>query len=342
METLLIEEWTGSSDGVLVLDEASLTVVRDRIREIASSSGVATAVVDRAVLVASELGRNQLRHALAGRILMRSVTRAEHRGLEITALDRGSGLADAASALDRLRARDAGSLGVGVGAVRRLSSEVDFDVRLGEGTRIQARVFGDDVPRRREVGIYGRPHPEEKVSGDHASFTRPDGTDDLVLVVTDGLGHGPLAREASHAAMSAVYEHASDGPEAIVAACERSLGGTRGVVMAVCRLAERSESMETASVGNIELAVCRPRDARRFGGSSAIVGGRGNRPVKVRTETTSVAEGDLVMMTSDGISSKVSIEQDLALLREHPIIVAQRIMERFGRKTDDALVLVAR
>jgi anti-sigma regulatory factor (Ser/Thr protein kinase) len=345
VEALLIEEWTDDADAIFVLDEASLTVVRDRIREVSSAAGVAADIVDRAVLVASELGRNQLRHALAGRIVVHAVTRganAEHKGLEITAVDRGNGLADAANALDQLRARVAGSLGVGVGSVRRLSSEVDFDVRLGEGTRIKARLFGDDAPRQREVGVYGRPHSEEKISGDHAAICRPGAGNVLVLAVSDGLGHGPPARQASHAAMSALYPHASEPPARILEACESALGNTRGVVMAVCRIDESTSSMETASIGNVELQLCRPRAARRFGGSSAIVGGKGNRPVKPRTETMTLAPDDLVILTTDGISSKLSIEQDFALLREHPIIVAQRIIERFGRTNDDALVLVAR
>jgi negative regulator of sigma-B (phosphoserine phosphatase) len=163
-----------------------------------------------------------------------------------------------------------------------------------------------------------------------------------VLAVSDGLGHGPPAREASYVAMSAVYAHANESPDGVLRACERALGGTRGVVMAVSRIDEGSGSMQAASIGNVELQVCRPRDARRFGGSSAIVGGKGNRPVKPRTETVTLAPDDLVILSTDGISSKLSIEQDLALLREHPIVVAQRIMERFGKTTDDALVLVAR
>jgi anti-sigma regulatory factor (Ser/Thr protein kinase) len=343
VETLLIEEWTGDADVVLVLDEASLSVVRERIREVGAASGVPRDVVDRAVLVASELGRNHLRHALAGRMRVTSLARGEHHGLEITAIDRGAGLADPATALSRGVAREKGSLGVGIGSVRRLSSEVDFDVRIGEGTRVKARVFGEGAPRHREVGIYGRPHFEEKVSGDHAAFCRPDGTDALVLVVSDGLGHGPPARQASFVAMHAVYANASESPSAIIESCERALGGeARGVVMAACRIDEAAGAMEAASIGNVELQVCRARDARRFGGSSAIVGGKGNRAVKPRTETTALAPDDLVVLTTDGISSKLSIEQDLMLLREHPIIVAQRIMERFGRTNDDALVLVAR
>jgi hypothetical protein len=101
-------------------------------------------------------------------------------------------------------------------------------------------------------------------------------------------------------------------------------------------------TVELCSVGNVEIQICAPRSARRFGGSSAIVGGRGNTLPKLRSESSSFLQGELLVMTTDGISSRLEIDQDLMLLREHPIIVAQRIMERWGRTTDDALVLVVR
>lgn len=65
-------------------------------------------------------------------------------------------------------------------------------------------------------------------------------------------------------------------------------------------------------------------------------------PAKPRTETVALGDGDLVVLATDGIGSRLSIEGELALLRQHPIVIAQRIIERFGRANDDALVLVAR
>lgn len=340
MEALLTEEWLRDLGPVFVIDDASLSVVRARIKEVAAEHGVATEIADRAALVATELGRNHLRHARAGRIAVRAVRRGPHSGLEIVAVDRGPGLADVATAIDA-SPRAAGTLGVGVGSVRRLSSEVDFDVRLGEGTHVRARLFDEAAPRRREVGIYGRPHEEERVSGDHARVHRSD--DVLVLAVCDGLGHGPLAREASLAAMAVFDEQADQPPSRILEECHGRLGATRGVVMAVCRAAEDTGTLETSSVGNIDVQVCAPRAARRIGGSSAVVGGRRvTVPIRVRTERVPFTAGELVIMTTDGISSKLSVQDDFALIRSHPIVVAQRIMERFARKNDDALVLVAR
>ena len=47
-------------------------------------------------------------------------------------------------------------------------------------------------------------------------------------------------------------------------------------------------------------------------------------------------------MMTDGIVTKASIENDAMLLRMHPAAIAQRVLERFARATDDALVLVVR
>jgi anti-sigma regulatory factor (Ser/Thr protein kinase) len=340
VEALLADEWLRGVDATIVHDEASLTLVRARVREAGALGGVASDVVDRACLVATEIGTNHLRHAVGGRIAVRAITRDEHRGLEILGVDRGPGLRDLAAALDAWPRAGAESLGVGVGSIRRMSTEVDFDVRLGEGTRILARLFPLEAPREREIGIYGRAIPGEAVSGDHASFHRVG--ERIVLAVCDGLGHGPAAREAAALAIRAFDEHASSPFSAIFDECHAALGASRGAVMALaCITAGAPPVLETAAVGNVEVQVCAPRTAKRIGASSAVLGSRSAAP-KPRTERVVLAKDALVVMATDGISSKLAIEEDLALLREHPGVVAQRIVERFARTNDDALVLVAR
>lgn len=339
VEAVLIDAWMRGLDAVPVLDEASLTVVRDRVRAVASEASVPSEVTDRALLVATELGRNHLRHARGGCIAARAIARGEHRGLEVVAADRGPGLVDVAASLDALP-RAEGTLGVGIGSVRRLSSEVDFDVRVGEGARSVARLFDRAAPRRREVGVYGRPIAGEKINGDHASFLRID--EALVLGVCDGLGHGPLASEAARAAMKVFAEHAREAPAAILDAAHGELGRTRGVVMAIARVAEDTSMLETASVGNIDVQVCAPRSARRFGGATAVVGGSLRPSAKAQSERVRLGARDLIVLATDGIGPRMSIEGELSLLRQHPIVIAQRVIERFGRANDDALVLVAR
>lgn len=334
METLLIDQWLGDLDAIEVLDEASLTLVRDRIRALEAPEPVR----DRALLVASELGRNHLRHARRGHVASRTIARHGRAGIEIVAVDLGEGITDVAGALDAPARSGQGSLGVGVGSVKRLATEVDIDVRLGEGTCFRARLFDPSVPRATEVGIYGRPFPGEDRSGDHAAFARSG--DALTLVVCDGLGHGPSAREAADAAVNVFDAQAAETPVAIVEACHRELGRTRGVVMTAVRL-DRDARLEVASVGNVETLVTAFRRTRRFGGTSATVGGRGG-PLKVRPEMSILEPEEVLVLMTDGLLTRASVEDDALLLRAHPVAIAQHMLTRFARPNDDALVLAVR
>src|SRR6185295_18454260 len=102
----------------------------------------------------------------------------------------------------------------GLSSVLRLADEVDFDVRIGEGTCVFARKLVEPPPHKSEVAIFGRPHVGERISGDDAAFVR-DGSS-LLIAVADGLGHGSEARAASGAAVSFVRDHATLAPLAVV------------------------------------------------------------------------------------------------------------------------------
>jgi anti-sigma regulatory factor (Ser/Thr protein kinase) len=340
VEALLIGEWLRRPGVVSVVDEASVSLARDRVREVGREHDVSSAVVDAMVLVASELATNQLRHARGGGIDVRAIARGGVGGLEVVARDRGSGLVDPASALDDApRERATGSLGAGVASVRRLSDEVDFDSRVGEGLSVAARKFEADVPRRREVGIYGRPIEGERESGDAAAFVRDAAG--LTVAVCDGLGHGEHAKAASDVAMKAFIDNASRSPREILEAVHPALAGTRGVVMTVARIDEVRGSIDVAAVGNVSAHLYGVRSARGFGGASFVLGSP-QRALVVRSEEAPIDARESVVVFTDGVRSHVAIEDDLELLRERPIVIAQRIVEQLAREHDDVLVLVAR
>lgn len=113
--------------------------------------------------------------------------------------------------------------------------------------------------------------------------------------------------------------------------------------MAVVALRERESStdLELASVGNITIELVQPRASRRFGATSFVVGSP-QRGWRAQVEATAVAKDEALVVFTDGISSRASISDDLALLREHPVVIAQQLVHRFGRDDDDVLVLVAK
>lgn len=337
MEAVLIDAWLDGLDAARVIDEASVSEARRMAKEAAAAAGLPTERGERLALVASELSRNALVHARHGRFATRPIAREGVPGVELVCVDEGPGIADPTKALEG-RARSSGSLGIGVAAARENADEIDFDVRLGEGTCVRARVFAAPVTRRREVGIYGRPHAEEARSGDHAVFHRTD--DSLLLAMCDGLGHGPAARAAALIAMDTVASEREATPSSILEACHRSMSGTRGGVVAVVRVREPS-ILEMASVGNITVELVRPRTARRFAGTS-FVAGAAQRSWRAHVESTALASDEAIVMFSDGVPSRVSLSNEIDLFREHPIAIAHLLVERHGRDTDDVLVLVAR
>jgi anti-sigma regulatory factor (Ser/Thr protein kinase) len=338
MEALLIDEWLGDHDGVEVLDDASLSIARERARAAADAQGLQRADGERLATITSELGRNQLRHGRKGEIVIRGIMRGGARGVEIVAGDRGEGLQDPAGALGGV-ARSSGSLGVGLASVRELAHETDFDVRLGEGTLVRARIFERELPVRRQFGIYGRPAKNERTSGDNAAFLHLD--DGFVACVCDGLGHGEPAREASSRAIRTMRSVPDGDPRAILEACHRDLVGTRGAVMSVVRHRDLGSAVSISTVGNVVVELVCPRAARRFGGKSFVLGSRGQKS-GVTDDAAVLASDETVIMFTDGVPSRTSVKDDLALLREHPIIIAQRSVERFAVDNDDVLVLVAR
>jgi anti-sigma regulatory factor (Ser/Thr protein kinase) len=334
-----LRTWLGDADAIPVLDAASVSQVRERVRAEGARIGLDAVAAASLVNVASELAHNQLAHARSGRVVVRDAVRAGARGLEVVAADRGPGIADVARALEG-RGSTRGSLGVGLAAVCELADEVDVDVRIGEGTCVWARKFpggaAGAAARRRRVGVYGRAYPGERVSGDDAAFRRV--ADTLVVGLADGLGHGDPAREASARAVRLLAESPSAAFDAVLGACHGKLAHTRGAVMTMARI-EGAGGVEIAGVGNVGAHGYALDAAWRFGGSSFVLGAPG-AVLRVANEQRRVDARGMVVLFSDGIRARMDLSGERDLLREHPVVVAQRVVERFARDDDDVLVVV--
>ncbi len=339
MEATHLTAWLGDTETIPVLDDASVSVARGCVRRLAGELGLTPEVTESVATAASELARNQLVHGREGRFTARAIERHGVRGLELVAADRGPGLGDPTRALDGAISTS-GGLGSGLAAVRRFMDELDFDIRLGEGTCIWARKFAGPVLYRSEVGIFGRPCDGERVSGDDAAFVRRDGV--LTIGVVDGLGHGILARDVAAPATSLLRTRADHAPAAILRAVDNELLGTRGAVMAVARVDRLLGHIEHAGVGDVRTHIYRPRECRRFSQVAGVLGATDQRGRRYVVESEPTRDDDVIVMFSDGLTTRVDISQELQLLRRHPIVIAAHLLERFGRSNDDALVLVSR
>jgi serine/threonine-protein kinase RsbT len=123
------------ADGFSVAITSPLDVVsaRERGRTIARAIGLS--LVDQALVTSaiSELTRNILRFASAGRLEMQIVRSGERTGLTLVAEDGGPGIPDIDRALTD-GFSTAGGLGLGLPGVRRLMDEFGIESTVGRGT----------------------------------------------------------------------------------------------------------------------------------------------------------------------------------------------------------------
>jgi len=181
--------------------------------------------------------------------------------------------------------------------------------------------------------------PGERESGD-LHLVKPVRAGVLVSVV-DGLGHGAEAAAAARAAVAALSRHAQESVLPLLQRCHQALAGTRGAVVSVALFDRADGSMTWLGVGNVEGVLLYADAGGRRGRERLVTRGGivGSELPPLRAEVLAVAPGDTLVLATDGIQS--GFADDLAV-DAPPQQLADQILARSGKSTDDALVLVAR
>lgn len=178
------------------------------------------------------------------------------------------------------------------------------------------------------------------VSGDQVLVRR--GARDLTIAVLDGLGHGVLAREPADAAIAELDRDLDRPLDELAVATDAALAGTRGVVLAAVRLTLPAAGLDHAGVGNVSARVAGVDGKLRILATPGGVLGGSTRPKRPMVNHLAMAPGEVVVVASDGLTSRVDLEPALALLRRPPILLAHHLVTTFGRLDDDVTVVVAR
>src|SRR5205823_3028840 len=107
---------------------------------------------------------------------------------------------------------------------------------------------GGDSPVSVSVAHMTSPMPGQRANGD-AVFVRREGDDCVLLAVIDGLGHGPVAEEASKAATARLEGTSLDlSLLETMQMLHESIHHTRGAAATLCIL--RGRRIEACAVGN--------------------------------------------------------------------------------------------
>ncbi len=190
-----------------------------------------------------------------------------------------------------------------------------------------------------EWGTASRTLPGESVSGDlHLVYESDAG---VLVGVVDALGHGSEAGAAAAIAVATLSSHAHEPLPSLVQRCHQELIGTRGVVMSLAWFGRSDRSVTWLGVGDVEGQIIFG-DPNLQPSKSALVtrgGIVGDRLPATRPWVIPVSAGDLLIFSTDGIRSGYV---NGVAPSGPPQRIADHILDRFGKTTDDALVLVAR
>ncbi|WP_245614319.1 ATP-binding SpoIIE family protein phosphatase [Actinokineospora inagensis] len=290
-------------------------------------------------LVVTELATNLAKHADQGVLLLRALRTVDRAELEVAAVDRGPGMAD----LD-LAFRDGhsttGTLGIGLGAVVRLSDSYAVRSVVGRGTILTARFCPDESPRRRTTAVdtaagVTRPMGGEQICGDAYAIRRQDNR--MLLMLADGSGHGPLAASASQAAVRTFLDAPWTSPEELVRMLHTGMNGTRGGAVAVAELDPAASLVRYAGVGNIAGTVV--SDRKR--GMVSLPGIAGYQARTIKRFDYELPDDAVVVLHSDGLTERWTADP-LDLWRARPLVIALELLRDAGVRRDDASVVVAK
>jgi anti-sigma regulatory factor (Ser/Thr protein kinase) len=318
-----------------VSESSKVAEVRRRASQIAQDAGLDETDVGKVALLVTELGTNLVKHAVGGQMIIRQINK---QGIEVLSLDRGPSIGNVSECL-RDGYSTAGSSGTGLGALARLSSEYDIYSVAHKGTTIVARLthgHSAATPRVKNArtGAVCIPKPGEEQCGDGWAVVAL--ADRAVCAVADGLGHGPQAAKASTAALDCFRQHAQRSPKEIVERVHDAIRSTRGAAFAVAQVMLQDQTVRFAGVGNIVAVIVDGGVSRHLVSQNGTAGSAVRRVTEFAYPWSETA---LLVMHSDGLSSRWDLSAYPGLSARDPSLIAGVLYKEFSRGSDDATVV---
>jgi anti-sigma regulatory factor (Ser/Thr protein kinase) len=317
-----------------VEDASAVASCRTAGLTLAARLGFPSSRADQVALAVTEAASNLYKHARQGTLLLRVNRDREQPGIELVTIDAGPGLSDVSAAL-RDGHSTAGTLGIGLGAIRRLADFTDLYSVPGHGTALVARFW--PVPGPSVIRCAGliRPITGETECGD--DFGAVQAGDTVTAVLCDGLGHGPLAAAAASQAVAAVLDQPGGEPAALLERAHRRMSGTRGGAVGIVQLT--GSVARFAGLGNVAASIL-SGDTRKS--MLSVPGIAGFQARVIRQFEYDVPPGAAVILHSDGISSRWEVAAVPGLAARDPLVIAAVLLAEAGQHRDDAGVLVVK
>jgi anti-sigma regulatory factor (Ser/Thr protein kinase) len=329
-----------------ILEERSYAgVIKREIKSLAESVGFKEKALAEIEIVLSEIISNLLKHARGTReILVKAIDGGgQGLGIEIIAIDDGPGIRDINRSMQDGVSTAAGSLGLGLGAIKRLSSDFGIYSLADWGTIILSRLYLIKEKKYTRPPAFADPRaiivpkPDESRCGDGWMFKKKG--DVYRVLAVDGLGHGPGAENATKEAKLALEQDTSALPSESLAYMHERLRKTRGVVAAMIDYDTKANTAVYCGVGNINTRVVSYTVNKTVVSYNGILGM--NRPGILHDRKVDLDESGCIIITSDGIRTRWDgLNNYPGIMRQDSSVIAAAIYKDNVRRTDDALVVV--
>jgi len=187
------------------------------------------------------------------------------------------------------------------------------------------------------VGSTLAPYPGEIICGD--SWAWRDTPSGRTVLLADGLGHGVEAARAADTAKRLFQDHAAEPCEQLMERMHRALGSTRGAALAIARIDAETRVVRFVGVGNISAALVSAGKTRRMVSHNGTAGYVAPR---IREFIYEYTDGPLIILHSDGLTSRWDLSAYPGLTTQHPSLVAGVLLRDHRRGRDDASVVAIR
>jgi anti-sigma regulatory factor (Ser/Thr protein kinase) len=345
-----------SYEAVALNEETNIGQARRALKRCAAELDFNERQLAEIDIAVKEIGSNAIKFGRStGQIYFTATDRnLDPAGIEILYIDKGPGIEDTALAIED-GYTTTGSMGAGLGAVKRMADEfyiysmlhsstrrLSLYERTTHGTAIVVRKYvAEDEKQvedgRTRWGAFTRPQIGEDSNGDGYLIKTVENRQ--LIAIIDGLGHGEGARIATAAAIASIEENAEEQVETIIRATHEALRPTRGAVLGLAAIDSTSRTIEYAGIGNTDFRALGGTKPLRFISFNGTLGSRLER-VKVFKEQ--LPRRATIVLSTDGISDRWDPESYPGLLGLHPQLLCAVVMRDYGRPNDDATILCGR
>lgn len=322
-----------------VHDPSQVGEVRRRAVAWAVDQGCRLEDTSELALTVAELARNLGLHTTSGGDLLLRILSARTGAFEVLSLDRGPGMKNF-SVCSADGYSTAGTSGTGLGSVLRGSQVFDVHTAPGVGTAMLTRVGSKEGTQLRKdgFGVATVPIKGETECGDTCSYLMM-GAGRTRVMVADGLGHGPMAAEASQRAAEIFDESKGVSLTDLFEHLHSALKATRGAAISIAEVDLARNHCLFAGVGNVAGGIVSLDKTTHMACMNGTVGA--TLP-KIREFTYPWEHDSLLVMHSDGLQTNWALGSYPGLLRKHPALSAGILLRDFARTTDDVTVVTLR